>query len=317
MIDYECPNCGKRFLSPEAQVDQREKCTECGVSFRIENAEILVDHDPPTGHPAGGSPQSKLLAIAVLVACLLFGGIALATKLNNAQTLTTTQPAEAASHTETLPTIEPPTVETAQPQIDPDAPTLRDLSEQLDTLNETVSRMQQTLDVFTQVVATVLRDENAELRSVLAQRGTVSNSIEETNPALGESDDEPVPLTEFEQLPNAAADEVTIVREWGRTPEIAGRLPGNVSSLKGMIIAVPPGQSDAQLTAFVHKLRTEFTLYDNLNIEIFEDLAAAQSYASSGVSSNPSARIVSISRIAENNRDVSLLIRGDVTTIIP
>lgn len=107
-----------------------------------------------------------------------------------------------------------------------------------------------------------------------------------------------------------------VVAQWGRTPEEAAALDGDVASLKGMICYVPPHVDDQYLTALGRTIRSQLDPYDNINVEVFDDPDAARSFHENHVA-QPRHRVLSISKHAASGRDVILRIRGDSTEVIP
>ena len=104
-----------------------------------------------------------------------------------------------------------------------------------------------------------------------------------------------------------------VASEWGRTPEQAAAEGANVASLKGMACAVRPGVSDADLAALGRLLRNQFDAYDNINIEVFDSLEAAQQ-SGSDRSRAAAHRVLIVSKHRASGRDAILLIKGDTAT---
>ncbi len=100
----------------------------------------------------------------------------------------------------------------------------------------------------------------------------------------------------------ASAGSYTIVSEWGRSPEVAAELPGNVSSLVGLAAAVAPHMPSDELEALGWELRSTYGAYDNINIQVFDDIEAAKNYADLGKSS-PRHLVLSISKHKHSERD--------------
>ena len=115
----------------------------------------------------------------------------------------------------------------------------------------------------------------------------------------------PLNFDPSESRPDA---EFEIMKEWGRSPEVTAGMPGNVSSLKGMSVYVYPGLSDADLETLARYLRSEYDMYDNINIEVFNNAEAARNFADSGRAS-PLHRVVSISKHRKSGRDMLFLFR--------
>jgi len=107
-----------------------------------------------------------------------------------------------------------------------------------------------------------------------------------------------------------------VVAEMGRTPEEAAALGDGVPSLKGMICCVPPDVGEEYLAALGRTIRAQLDPYDNINVEVFDDLDAARSFHEKHVA-QPKHRVLSISRHRASGRDVILRVRGDDTEVIP
>lgn len=174
------------------------------------------------------------------------------------------------------------------------------VAQEIRDLREEISQLRQAIERLTESIAAI--EEGPPSR---AQSDKTSGRIPPVlgaPPKTGARDDEPLTYT--------------IVKEWGRTPEEAERFGGQVSSLKGMILAVPEWATDAQLTGLGRRLRTSFGHFENINIEVFKDLKSAAAYAESKPP-DPDDRVMSISKHAASGRDVALLIRGETVTEIP
>jgi hypothetical protein len=102
--------------------------------------------------------------------------------------------------------------------------------------------------------------------------------------------------------PPSAPEAFTVVSEWGRSPEVAASLPGDVSSLIGMTIAVERKTSVDALRLMGAELRQNYAHYDNINIEVFDDIGAARQYADKGELDAPR-RVLSVSRFKHSGRD--------------
>jgi hypothetical protein len=101
----------------------------------------------------------------------------------------------------------------------------------------------------------------------------------------------------------------SIVKEWGRSPEVVAEMGGNLSTLKGISIVVTPGTSREALVAYGLKLHDAYKDYDNLNIEAFDRRESADVFASKGTIDFPF-RVLSISKHSKSERDVVLVGRG-------
>lgn len=72
-----------------------------------------------------------------------------------------------------------------------------------------------------------------------------------------------------------------IIAEWGRTPEAASARGDDTTSMFGMIAVVSPQTSEEEVIALGHELREEYANYDNVNVSIFTDTQAAETYSKS------------------------------------
>lgn len=189
-------------------------------------------------------------------------------------------------------------------------------------LRETVLDLQASLDLFMDTVAEDLRVENERLRRAvrlryerdtglppvpMPNRALIEDIVNGQGPTAGAPDPEVMEPREFSY---------TVVSEWGRTPEDAAALAGNTPSLKGMILAVPEWGGDEDLLTLGRELRAGFDDFDNINIEVFDDLEAARDFARRGVA-NPEHRVLNVSRFRDSGRDVILLIQDEVVREFP
>jgi hypothetical protein len=76
-----------------------------------------------------------------------------------------------------------------------------------------------------------------------------------------------------------------------------------------MICVVPLGSLDEDLEQLGRELRNRFVHYDNINIEVFDDIEAAQRYADTNLT-NAARRVMRVSKHTASGRDVILLM-GD------
>jgi len=222
---------------------------------------------------------------------------------------------------------------------------------QLVELRAETARLQQALDLYLGAFIPDLADENQRLRhelrrlwrdqgaglgeapsipmpdralfdSILEERADQGLAIEEyVRPELLFEDGS---IAAGESLLPQALGQVdapdafayTIIAEWGRTPEEAAELGAGVSSLKGLICVVPAATQGRERIDLGRHLRSEYDAYDNINIEVFDNLAAAQAYEQSNVAP-PTHRVMSISKHRNSGRDVILLIDGESVKEIP
>lgn len=187
-----------------------------------------------------------------------------------------------------------------------------------------VADLQQTLrqlqDVLDEKILAIkqLENENEKLRQALrlhfGQGGRGLPPVPMPNRDLIESVlNESQPVAERQaMMPASAAAEpeaYTIVSDWSRSPEVAASLPGDVSSLIGMAIAVEPDMSEGSLIQLGKDLRENYDAYDNINIEVFNDLEAARSYANKGTTSAKH-RVMTIAKFKHSERDTIVVYRN-------
>lgn len=170
-------------------------------------------------------------------------------------------------------------------------------------LRREVARLQETVDAALAYLVGELGDENRRLKKDLAP----PDELEPEDPAPSAPETPAVPA-----LPpvDYGKDGYLAIKEWGRTPEQAKELGGDVASLRGMICAVAPGASDEELKAIGKTLRSACAQYDNANIDVFDDEAAARDYAERNVRSSAHF-VMNITRHKATGRDVTVIVRDD------
>lgn len=112
-----------------------------------------------------------------------------------------------------------------------------------------------------------------------------------------------------------------VVKEWGRSPKDlegldASTVVGPVATLKGMVCEVPRALPEHELEALVRQMHREFSDYDNLNIELFDDAGAARDFAETGTP-DPAHRVAAISKLAATGRDVIVRFRDGAPIDVP
>lgn len=213
-----------------------------------------------------------------------------------------------------------------QTEPDPPIPISGDcdaVREEVVALRRQIDKLQTTIDVYINGMVAELQDENTRLRRLL--RRTYGDEPE-TLPAVPTPDrdlledamvnPDPAAFSPAQDAPPPAELTYTTVTEWGRSVEEAARIGDDVQSLKGMILAVPDGTTDAQLRELAGTLRREYDGFDNINIEVFETIEAAKTYAEGNATAGQE-RVLSISKHAGSGRDLAVIIRGDRTEEIP
>jgi hypothetical protein len=178
----------------------------------------------------------------------------------------------------------------------------------LTDLREVVRDMQRILDEKL-VAIQQLEDENEKLRQALRLRfggaGGGLPPVPIANRELIESvlrEGPPEPERMETRGAPTAQEAFTVVSEWGRSPEVAASLPGEVSSLIGMTIAVDRQTGPDALQQLGTGLRANYAHYDNINIEVFDDIGAARTYADKG-SLDERRRVLSVTRFKHSGRD--------------
>ena len=206
-----------------------------------------------------------------------------------------------------------------------------DIAGELAAIRSDVARMQAMLDLVLDEFVIELKNENnrlrAELDALQYERATRDRSGEEPLPRdaaealarMRSAEPEETPTVHYDETaePDGADEPIryAIIKEWGREPEEAERLEG-ASALKGLICAVPPDATDAQLAELGRWLRQEYNAYENLNIDVFDDVAAARRFAETNRIEGGH-RVLNISKHPATNRDVIALIREGGATVIP
>lgn len=202
-------------------------------------------------------------------------------------------------------------------------------SEDLDQLRAEVSALRQelkqlseTLDLMINRVMADLENENAQLREELRKvYGSSGMNLPPQVPRPGgELVDQVLseaPLPEYpaaaEPAPQApVAFSYSVLQEWGRSPEAAEELGGNVSSLKGMVCVVPKGSQRPDLEAMGRELRKMYEQFENINIEVFDDEEAAKTYAGQNKMS-AAHRVLSVSKHQASGRDTILFYEEGAT----
>jgi hypothetical protein len=105
-----------------------------------------------------------------------------------------------------------------------------------------------------------------------------------------------------------------IISEWGRESDSPLVLSGEATSLKGMVVVVPPGMRRTELVRLGRELRAKYDDYANINIEVFDQVLAAQSFAETSVSTGPEHRVLSISRHLASGRDTIVYLDDGIAT---
>ena len=205
---------------------------------------------------------------------------------------------------------------------------IEELGAEVTALRSEMRRLQDSVNETLDLLVADLHDENQRLRQEVARLssalpeeariergaipmpgGDVVAEVEKT--AVAAPGEPPAP-----QLATDGPPATQVLKEWGRTAEEARAIGPNVSSLKGMILAVPAQLTDEQLAVLGRKLYGEYAAYDAIVIDVFDDVAAARDYAERNVKSSAQ-HILRISKHRESNDDPILLTRGGKNIPIP
>lgn len=208
----------------------------------------------------------------------------------------------ASAHVTSTPVVAP---EVAAEQPDTAPSEVQQLRHEVEDLHREVVRLQETVDAALAYLVGELGDENRRLKKDLATREELEQGPADDVVPMPNA---PVPVSAPTPTVDYGEAGYLSVKEWGRTPEQAKEIGPAVGSLRGMICAVPPGSSDEQLKAIGKKLRDECAGYDNINIEIFDEEAAARDYAERNVRSNKHF-VMNITRHKASGQDVVVLVK--------
>lgn len=198
-----------------------------------------------------------------------------------------------------------------------------ELQREVDELRAEVKRLQDTVDLTVSYVVGDLQEENRRLREEIARAYTTQPSGAGqalVNPGAQEAQLSPQAVEALaamagEQV-NYGEKEYLAVKEWGRSPEEVKDLPDGVPSLRGMICAIAPGLSDADISDLGRRIRAECDVYDNVMIEVFDNEAAARAYADNNIRST-SHNVLSIQKVGSTNQDTIQLHRHGVSIDVP
>jgi hypothetical protein len=205
---------------------------------------------------------------------------------------------------------------------------LQDVMEEVAELRAQVLKLQQTLDTWMETSLADLKAENETLRRELRDLhkigavdvppvpAPVADLLRDALADPGAEIAEPAPPPDPEIVSAVAAGGYLTVAEWGASPEDAAKSTPPRASLKGLIAVVLPGTSDEDLRALGKRLRNECKDYDNINIEVFDERAAAEAFKS-GQPVEGIHRVLSVSRHKASGRDVILLLKGASAITVP
>lgn len=219
---------------------------------------------------------------------------------------------------------------------------LRDTSAELARLHNEMREVRSelrhlraTLDYYMEGVVTKTQEENVQLRAELQRIYALQqNAPEAIFPGVPRPNydlvaevlsqtvenlmkDAPLPVVPPDSPEGGTGFQYEIISQWGREPEQDEVQSGEVSSLKGMVCLVPPRSRREDIVQLGRELRAEFDRYDNINVEIFDEPAAARSFAETNVSTGPEHRVFSISKHRASGRDTMVYFEDGVAKEVP
>lgn len=230
----------------------------------------------------------------------------------------------------------------AEPAPSPATPAsgeVRALQNEVTALRGDLRQLQETLNLLINQIMSDLELENAQLRAELQRLyerdaqgllqgrtipkpgGEAIQRILEEQAARQQSEGEvaeaarSAPKDHPKPLPPKDFT-VEIISEWGRSREVAEKLPGHVPTLIGQVLLVPEGSLRADLEQLGRDLRIKYNDYDNINVEVFDDPAAAQIFAETHIA-DPDHRVLSISKHEASGRDVILYMERGASFTVP
>ena len=193
-----------------------------------------------------------------------------------------------------------------------------------------------TLDYYMEGIVAKTQEENAQLRAELQRVYALQRAAPEAVfPAVPRPNDELVAevlsQTVEDMLEDSAAGQspaedtaaapepfrYDVISEWGREPDQEEVLSGETTSLKGMVCLVPARSRKEDVVQLGRDLRAQFEAYDNINIEIFDEEAAARSFAETSISTGPQHRVLSISKHKASGRDTMVYFEDGAAKEIP
>ena len=226
--------------------------------------------------------------------------------------------------------VSPPESETS-PAL---APSVEQLQEEIAALRGQVEALQHAFDVYLGGIVRDLQAENERLRGELRRMYTRGSSDgAESAPMPRPYAESAAPASPSPVLDAIIARDESILQdaieagapaamtfaplsEWGRTPEEAAELGDGTLSLKGAVGVVPAGGTRETLVALGRELRAGLGGYDNVNIEVFDDVASARAFIDTNASPGRH-RVLTVSKHLRSGRDVILLYSEDDIEEIP
>jgi len=231
---------------------------------------------------------------------------------------------------EALPTVQAPPV-----PADIDEAELGTVLAELRALRVRVDALQEALDLYVGGLLTELQQENARLReevrdlyrlrtrppASVAPHGAAPPPGPPEPPPLSEAavaalrDEADAALIEALDADMAAHGPYEVLAEWGRSPEEAEAL-GDILSLKGMVCVVPKGRTRERLLALARGWHADFAPYDNVNITVFDDRAAAERFVQQNI--DPfNDRVMEVSKHQRSGRDAVVVFEDGIPVVVP
>jgi hypothetical protein len=152
-----------------------------------------------------------------------------------------------------------------------------------------------------------LQRENHQLKKAL-RAFAIGNASPMVEPGPEQLEGPPDSAQDSGTRPSVPGLEYEVVKEWGRSPEDAARLPNKPPSMKGMAVYMKGELSNENSHTYVwfgSAMKQIVAGYDNVIIECFRTRAAAMHYAETGEIIH-SARVLSMSRQEGSNEDTIL-----------
>jgi len=152
-----------------------------------------------------------------------------------------------------------------------------------------------------------LQRENGQLKKALRALATENAAAIRKAPPAVEAPGQPDTEDSVESL-QITGFAYEVIKEWGRSPQVAARLPNNALSMKGMAVYFSEGLENVPSTkyAWFGTKMKQYTLeYDNVIIECFSTRASAEHYAKTGKIIH-SDRVLSMSR-QQGSKDYSII----------
>ncbi len=213
----------------------------------------------------------------------------------------------------------PPTEESAVAPLAA-VPGMEEIQGDIADIKLDIQLLQETLNLIVNRMMADLEQENAQLRAEVqrlqaggAPDASGSGGGYVPRPATSLFDDgsaEDADTLPKPELMEPEAFSWEVISEWGRDPETAARLGADVSSLKGMVLVVPPNSLREDVEKLARELRSQHADFDNINIEIYDSVDAGRSYVERQVA-DPTHRVASISKHKASGRDTILYLRGE------